>query len=91
MNVKKRFILIGLFVIQQFFISFIINCGEDSAYDQTQIEEENDANANETACNCEGFLTDDCVDECQDASDAEEEENADDNEAPATDSDDTTS
>lgn len=84
MNVKKRLVLISLFVIQQFFISFIINCGEDSAYDQTQTEEGSEANANETVCDCEGFLTEECVDECQDEANTDEDD-ANDNEEPASD------
>ncbi len=73
MNLKKRVIWVGFFVFYQFFISFLINCGQDQPYNLLTDDEDAVASADATVapCDCSGFLTEDCVDTCQDQLDEE--------------------
>lgn len=92
MTMTKRFVWVFVFVTYQFFVSFIINCGEDTPYN---LMDESDASASQSAtpCDCEGFITTACEEECEaqitaddDASDEEddsEEDAEEDEEEPA--------
>ncbi len=74
-NGRKK-VWIGFFVLYQFFISFVINCGDDQAYDRTPTGQ-----AAEDECQTSTFLTADCVEgvkaatvdlTAEDANDAED-------------------
>jgi len=70
-NSKK--VWIGFFIVYQFFISFVINCGEDQAYDRTQASLEDDGSEADD-CDSNSFLTADCVEEVQADMDAADED-----------------
>lgn len=85
MTLKHRILWVLFFVLNQFFMSFIINCGEDLPYDLSTLEEEEEeasgsANVN---CDCSGFLIASCVGECEEETtpdtdvDAEDEDEID--------------
>ena len=54
---------IGFFVMYQFFISFVINCGSDQDYDLMQASLEDGGSVDD--CESNSFLTADCVEEVQ--------------------------
>lgn len=86
MTMTKRFVWVFVFVTYQFFVSFIINCGEDTAYNLLTDESDASASQSATPCDCEGFITTSCEEECEaqiaadDDSTDEEEDTEDDSE-----------
>ncbi len=80
MTMTKRFAWVFVFVTYQFFVSFIINCGEDAPY--SILTDDSDASASQSAapCDCDSFITSDCEEECE-AQVAADDDLADDDES----------